>query len=545
MAFEFGSYCWGHFSEAATDNTLFVADTINCPRGGGPDPIEPRHVGSSILVIDLNADSLYDALLGDVSFSTVSGVMNNGTRDWAFMDSSFTNYPSTDSAIDVEIFPGLYFTDVDNDGKKDLMISSHSPSLGEDINGVVFYKNFGENNQPDFKFQNRGFMAEEHIDAGKFSFPVFFDYNQDGLSDILLSSRGYIKKTAAGVESNYHLLLYENTGTTTHPAFTLVDDDYLDSKSQFGLFEDAVITFGDLDADGDEDMIKGTTLGTFAYFRNEAAPGAIADFQLVNSIMKDANGVNIDIGSLSTPELYDYDGDGDLDLFSGDNFGKIAYFENIGDSTSFSFNQVSAQWGGINIKFSLTGYEFYGKTKPRFMDYDQDNVVELLLATEEGFIEVYEDISTALTDTIMPDFNLFNKSLGDEAAFDAAVLDTSGNLTYIIGIERGGLLMYNTVEFEEPDDSTNVGFPDLTQDLPFRLAPNPAADRVRVLFDSYDIIFEQKEVSLLNQLGQEVFRRSSTASQLSIDLSRFPTGLYYVKVRMKDQDWVSKLVHRN
>lgn len=352
-------------------------------------------------------------------------------------------------------------------------------------------------------------------------------------------------KSSDTILRSFQLQLFENTGSLTRPEFTLVDDDYMDGSTRFLEFEDAAMTFGDLDGDGDEDMLMGTGFGTFSYYRNEASPGANADLRLQSSSLLDANGLPIDIGTLSAPELFDYDNDGDLDLFAGDRFGKIAYFENIGDSTSFSFSKITDQWGGINIKFIATGYEFYGRTKPRFIDYDNDDTTELILATEDGYIEVYEDLTGALTDTINPSSILFEGDFGDEATIDAAILDTSGNYTFIIGSERGGLQMFNTIEISDQEDTTSVGFRDLTQDIPFRLAPNPASDRVRIIFDSDQILFTEKQISLINNMGQEVLRVSTSNKRWDIDLTSLAGGIYYVRVRSEGQQWLSKLIHRN
>jgi len=104
--------------------------------------------------------------------------------------------------------------------------------------------------------------------------------------------------------------------------------------------------------------------------------------------------------------------------------------------------------------------------------------------------------------------------------------------------------MFNTIEISDQEDTTSVGFPDLTKEIPFRLAPNPASDRVRIIFDSDQILFAEKQISLINNMGQEVFRERSSNKRLDIDLTSLAGGIYYVRVRSEGQQWLSKLIHR-
>lgn len=87
----------------------------------------------------------------------------------------------------------------------------------------------------------------------------------------------------------------------------------------------------DINADGKWDILTGNQDGTFVYYLNigtakysPATPGTPIWSTTPVSLP------GLDVGSFSTPALADIDGDGDIDLFSGDNLGRFHYFENNG-----------------------------------------------------------------------------------------------------------------------------------------------------------------------------------------------------------------------
>ena len=85
------------------------------------------------------------------------------------------------------------------------------------------------------------------------------------------------------------------------------------------------LAFGDLDGDGDPDLLVGGTTGTLRYFRNSGSASSFA-FQPRTGTANPLNGV--DVGSGSKPAFGDLDADSDLDLVIGDGNGNFSYFEN-------------------------------------------------------------------------------------------------------------------------------------------------------------------------------------------------------------------------
>lgn len=107
------------------------------------------------------------------------------------------------------------------------------------------------------------------------------------------------------------LALYENTGTVTDPEFTLITRD-LAGISAFN-FTSLVPTFGDLDNDGDKDMLLGESDGFVHFFKNIGPPDGPAQF-----ILFAANYQGIDPGANAAPQLIDITGDELPDLIIGE-----------------------------------------------------------------------------------------------------------------------------------------------------------------------------------------------------------------------------------
>ena len=353
---------------------------------------------------------------------------------------------------------------------------------------------------------------------GRLSSPTFIDYNDDGLQDILVGALNAHPRVADSTQTIFQLQLYKNVGTNDIPAYQLVDDDYLDGSTAFLRFQGAAPVAGDLDFDGDDDLLIGNWEGKIMYYQNNALAGQEAIWTLVADGLTEQGGLEIDEGSFSAPELFDIDNDQDLDLFIGDDFGRIAFYENVGNQLNLNFKKITDEWGGINFKDPITDYEFLGRTKPRFVDYDQDGITELLLGTEYGLIEVYEDISNALTDTLQKSGNFMGMDFGGFPSPAVAKIDSSGDYSVIVGLARGGMMLVNTLEIVE--DTTNTSLqPPLLAGEDFQVFPNPNKGEFQVQFSEIALPSSPRQIEVFNGLGQMVFlyrkQRISNFPQLS------------------------------
>lgn len=248
-------------------------------------------------------------------------------------------FPAYNRSVNLEIFPSSFFLDINNDSKKDMIVSSNSNSILELTrykNNVLFYENLDTSGYR-FAYRTDRFLQEEVIDFGRGNYPTFFDYNNDGLMDIIVGNDGYLDTSQNLVIAK--LALLENIGTAIQPEYLLVDTNFnnipsipldLSNNHAQKTLRPAV---GDLDGDGDEDLLLGDLAGKIHYFKDTSSASTNAAFELEEPAMQ---GINV-FGNAS-PHLFDLDNDGLLDLIIGNGIGRLEYHKNLGDTTEPIFN---------------------------------------------------------------------------------------------------------------------------------------------------------------------------------------------------------------
>lgn len=532
---EFG--CWAQVLENSADNGLAIGDTSNCPRGGqeeGGDGSASRHVGSTLLVFDTNADSLMDLLVGDVSFTSATMAYNGGTVYHAEMDSVEVNYPQLDSAIDVSIFPAFYHVDVDQDNVRDLLIAPNIASGidgWENVNGTVLYKNEGTDNNVDFRFEGRGFIAGEQADAGSFSSPLFFDHDDDGLQDILLISGYSVYKIPDTTEVRYACHLYQHIGSLETPAYQLVDTNYLNINNLPVPILDPVLAAGDIDGDNDQDLLIGDINGVMHHYINISVNGMPASFvPALGTFLEDEFGQMIDVGNNAAPSLYDLDGDQDLDLLVGQRFGRISYYENVGTPQSHAFRFRTDSLGKIQLT-NMFGSVFSGFSKPQIVDWDGDGLPELIAGEETGVLEYYDGMENALIDSIPKTRDLLNRDFGWFASPTIAQIDTSDKFTIVVGNATGGMMLVRWNDGSLPPDDTTVSIRPPQLDLPVKLYPNPTTGWLHIEAPAQGQTAELPlQVRVFTTMGQTVYQTTIKGQQLDLPLEGQAPGLYVVEI---------------
>ncbi len=369
--------CWGHF----TENGFYRPVAI-----GGCTPIKRKtqHTGSTLTMLDLNADGVKDILTGNVSYNDITALYNTGIPDSAYIGNQDTLFPAYDKALNLYSFPAITYEDVTFEGIPDMIASSFNNITGSsNINSVWMYKNKGNANNPIFSFTQEDFLQDEMIDLGEGAIPRLVDLNGDKLQYLIIANNAeYIPLTVDKTYFHY----YMNTGTKSKPEFTIIDTNFLDIDA-YRQGRSIVPSFGDQDDDGDQDMIIGTISGVLNYFENIGSATS-PNFTLNIPVMK-----SFDVGGYAAPFLYDFDGDDDLDMIVGNERGHLYYFENF-SKLSPDFTLKTDFFGAVDVK-TLSLDQAQGHSVPYVVEVN--NRAYLLVGSEKVGIVFFDSISEVLS----------------------------------------------------------------------------------------------------------------------------------------------------
>ncbi len=525
LDFVLENVCWGQFEESGDSSIINFSPSVDsCYNNANYNSIisgddysrnsrNGRHIGANLTSLDFNGDNVKDMALGSVMFKNVNMISGVEINDSVLINTQDYHFPSYDRPIDIYSFVSTFFLDVNNDGITDMLACPSEKGIGEAVQDSVvwFYQNTVSNNNMFFSFQQKDFLVGEMFDVGLRAFPAVFDYNADGLNDILVGSFGRPKVNGG---FNYGMTLLENTGTLSNPAFDIVSRDYAGLSSLFlnGLHP----TFGDLDNDGDIDMMCGAQDGTIIFIENTAGVGNPVVWATPQTNYK-----NIDVGDASAPFLADLDRDNDLDLLVGKYSGVIYYFQNNGSNTTPAFSSTpnSTNLGGYSVQNA-------GSRNAMPFVYDNNGAYELFIGHQTGnFIHlgnidndiygVYDTLSEKLHD-------FYQGKYSDIAVMD---FDKDNKLDYLLGTGRGGLMIMS-----EKDTLTSYTLKKETQEL-LQVFPNPAGHFITVKMTS-NTFLNNMQFEIVNTLGQSLMSLSTidSKSDLNIDISSLNTGLYFLDI---------------
>lgn len=521
------SNCWGGFYESGFSELVDLApNSGQCYsplHDGGGEGLELRHAGSTVLAFDADGDGDKDLILGDISFNNLNFLTNGGTPQTAWMTAQDIAFPSYDVPVDLPLFPAAFLVDVDHDGKKDLLAAPNASVGSEDYHALWWYRNT-QGIPHRFERQQTDFLIETMLDFGTGAYPAFADVNGDGLTDLVVGNNSYYQEFNTK-ESRLHLFL--NTGTPEAPAFQLADDNWLNMRSIAAATFNLAPAFGDLDDDGDTDLLVGTDLGQLYYFTNLAGPSQPMQFGTHQFPY-----MNIDIGTASVPFMADLNIDGLMDILVGERNGNINFFANTGSGTQPDFvgdpdlEPNVFFLGGVDTR--ITGAFPNGYSAPAVVWNGQEYL--LFSGTSQGRIEAYtvlESDFTALFPLISETWGEIHTGAQSRLAF--ADLDNDGLLELAVGNDRGGLQFFRT---PLPALAPNSVKPEPGAGPSVKVFPNPT--RNTLFFSRTDAGTAELELSIYNAEGRLMQQSRRSGTHWQEDLGNWPDGMYFWRLAGTD-----------
>ncbi len=319
--------------------------------------------------------------------------------------------------------------DYDGDGKADVIVgvgdwTDYGWDNGYDAQGVwtkgplrgfvYWLRNEGTNEAPKYQPARRVQAAGKDLEVFGWPSPNFADLDGDGDLDLLcgefLDGFTYFENLGTRAAPRYaagrRLTVPPEHQALAWPAAWKAVRETLAGATPLTMdLEMITPVVSDWDRDGKPDLIVGDEDGRVAFLRNTGDFTADRTPVFLPPRYFQQQADELKFGALATPVGFDWDGDGDLDLLSGNTAGYVGFFENLSGAgvakPKFAAPVLLAVDGqplrimaGENGSIQGPAEAKWGYTTFTVADWDGDGRPDLVLNSILGEVVWYRNIGT-------------------------------------------------------------------------------------------------------------------------------------------------------